>query len=202
MSHSAHKNILKNQKGILTLDFIFATLMMFSFSAILFGFTMTFTAIEIAQYATFASARTYFAAHKNENEQKQLAKQKFNFLVKDKQSSLGNLFRNNWFELTDVELGDYNGEFSQKSGTDSETFIGARTQLVANILKMNFPLLGSTSDSDLSTSISSYLMREPTEEECADFTEQRFEEIKNLKSGFSSGYVQDAAYIPIMDDGC
>lgn len=196
------KNILKNQKGMLTLDFIFATIMMFAFSAILFGFAITFTAVEIAQYATYASARAYFAAHKNEDEQQRLGKEKFDKLVKDRQSVLGTFFRNDWFELGDVDIRDYSGEFSQNASADSDTFVGARTTLVAKILKLQFPLLGGTTDDDLGTNISSYLMREPTEEECEDFTQQRFEQIQNLKSGFGASYIQNSAYAPTMDDGC
>lgn len=199
---SLAKNILKNQRGLLTLDFIFATIMMFAFSAVLFAFSITFTSIEIAQYATFASARAYFAAHKNEDEQQRLGREKFDALVKDRQAILGTFYRNNWFELGDVEIRDFSDEFNQAAGQDSDTFVGARTTLVAKILQLKFPLLGSTTEDDLSTQVSSYLMREPTEEECQDFTAQRFERIQALKTGFSTAYIQNQAYVPIMDDGC
>jgi hypothetical protein len=195
-------NILKNQKGFLTLDFIFATIMMFAFSAVLFAFAITFTSVEVAQYATFASARAHFAAHKNEIEQRRLGKEKFDKLIRDRQSPLGNFYRNGWFTLSDVQIRDFSDEFSQEAGQDSDTFVGARTTLVAKILQMRFPMLGSTTEEDLSTDVSSYLMREPTEEECVDFTAQRFEQIQNLKGGFSAAFVQKNAYAFMMDDGC
>jgi hypothetical protein len=196
------RNILKNQKGILTLDFIFASIMMFTFSAILFRFAITFVVVEITQYATFASARTYFAAHKNQDEQERIGKLKFDALLRDRNSVLGNFFRNDWFEVGNVEIADFSGEFSQTAGEDSDTFVGARTSLVAKVLSMNIPLLGSTTDDDLGTQVSSYLMREPTEQECQDFTVERFKQIKNLKDGFSASFVIDEAYAPTMDDGC
>jgi hypothetical protein len=198
----AQKNILKNQKGMLTLDFIFASIMMFTFSAILFRFAITFVVVEVTQYATFASARSFFAAHKNEDEQRRLGKEKFDKLLRDKESVLGNFFRNDWFTVSDVEIADFSGEFSQATGEDSDTFVGARASLVAKVLSMNIPLLGSTTDDDLGTDVSSYLMREPTEQECEDFTRERFKQIQRLKTGFSVGYVRDDAYLPIMDDGC
>jgi hypothetical protein len=198
----AKNNILKNQKGFLTLDFIFATIMMFAFSAVLFAFSITFTSVEIAQYATFASARAHFAAHKNEIEQKRLGKEKFEKLIRDKQSPLGHLFRNGWFTLSDVQISDFSGDFAQEAGQDSDTFVGARTTLIAKILQLRFPMLGSTTEEDLSTDVSSYLMREPTEEECSDFTAQRFDQIQNLKSGFGASFVQKQAYAFMMDDGC
>ncbi len=196
------RNILKNQKGILTLDFIFATIMMFTFSAILFRFAITFVVVEITQYATFSSARSYFAAHRDPDEQRRVGTEKFNKLIRDPNSVLGNFFRNDWFTVSDVQLDDFSGEFSQTAGEDSDTFVGARVSLVAKVLSMNIPLLGSTTDDDLGTDVSSYLMREPTEQECQDFTRDRFKQIQSLKEGFSVGYVRDDAYLPIADDGC
>lgn len=201
-SHQKTTSILKNQKGILTLDFIFAILMMFAFSAILMGFTATFSAVEIAQYATYASARAHFAAHKNTDEQEKVGKDKFAKLIRDKNSILGIFFRNGWFELGDVKIQDYSNEFSPNANQDSATFIGARATFTAKVLNMRFPLLGSTTDDDLSANVSSYLMREPTEEECAQFVEERFDKIKDLKSGFSAGFVNSANYAIMMDDGC
>ncbi len=199
---SACNKILRDQKGFLTIDFIFAFIMMFAFSAVLFAFSITFTSVEIAQYATFASARAHFAAHKTEIEQQRLGKEKFNKLIRDKNSVLGNFFRNGWFEVSDVEIRDFSSEFSQTGGVDSDTFVGARTGLIAKILKMEFPMMGKTTDEDLSANISSYLMREPTEEECVDFNQQRFQQIQNLKGGFSTPFIQPGAYAIIMDDGC
>lgn len=187
---------------MLTLDFIFASIMMFTFSAILFRFAITFVVVEITQYATFASARSFFAAHKNEDEQRRVGKAKFDQLLRDRNSVLGNFFRNDWFEIGDVELKDFSAEFSQTAGEDSDTFVGARANLVAKVLSMNIPLLGSTIDDDLGTQVSSYLMREPTEKECEDFTKDRFKQIQTLKDGFALGFVRDDAYLPSMDDGC
>jgi hypothetical protein len=195
-------HILKNQRGLLTLDFIFATLLMFTFSAILFVFCITFTAVNIAQYATFASARTYFAAHKNEDEQRSLAEAKFRTLVQNPDAPLGNMFRNNWFELSEFAISDFTSEFNEDASKDSDTFVGARVRLTAHVLQINVPLLGSTNSDDLSTYVSSYLMREPTEEECEQFVNQRFTNIQNLKAGFADGNVQPGTYLPIMDDGC
>lgn len=191
---------LKNNRGMLTLDFIFASLLMFAFCAILFAFSITFTAVNIAQYSTFASARAYFAAHKNEDEQQKQGQNKFQQLIRNADAPLGNYFKNGWFELGDIKLSDFSSEYSEQP--DSETFVGARVSFIAKILNMKIPLLGSTADDDLSANISSYLMREPTEEECKDFVDQRFNKIQTLKSGFSNGFVQPTQYLSMMDDGC
>lgn len=200
----ARKSLLKNQKGILTLDFLFAIIMMFSFTAILFAFSITFTAVEIAQYATFAASRAYFAANKTSDDQEKAGKDKFAELVISEKAPLGTFFKNGWFTLSPVELKDFNSEYSSDSDGDVDTFVGARTTMIAKILKMRFPLLGSTTDEDLSAQINSFLAREPTEEECQEFVRDRLTNIKNIDPDgrFNNAYVQDGAYVQIMDDGC
>lgn len=199
----ARKSPLKNQKGILTLDFLFAMIMMFTFTAILFAFSITFSAIEIAQYVTFAASRAYLAANKTSNEQEAAGKKKFNDLVVADKAPLGTFFKNGWFTLSPVELKNFNADYNKDEDSDSDTFVGARTTFVAKILMMRFPLLGSTTEEDLSAQINSYLMREPTEEECALFVKERLNRIRLLDSRFNSAsYIDDSQYVPIMDDGC
>lgn len=195
-------NPIKNNKGILTLDFIFAMIIMFAFTAVLFAFSITFTAVEIAQYATFAASRAYFAAHKNSDDQEKLGRDKFNELVNGEKAPLGTFFRNGWFTLSPVELRNFNDDYGVDADSDQDNFVGARTTIVAKILQMRFPLLGSTTEEDLSANINSFLMREPTEEECVEFVQSRFNGILDLDSRFRSGFVQESAYAMIMDDGC
>jgi hypothetical protein len=202
------KSLLKNERGILTLDFLFAIVMMFTFTAILFAFSITFTAVEIAQYATFAASRAYFAAHKDQTSQNDAATRKFASLVTAEKAPLSTFFRNGWFELKAVTLGDYNSDYSTDPDGDSDTFVGARTTFTAKILKMRFPMLGETTDEDLSAEINSYLMREPTFTECAEFAAARLRNIKNIpqtgnpNGRFNNAYVLDGNYVLMMDDGC
>lgn len=193
---------LKSKKGLLTLDFLFALIMIFAFTSILFGFSITFTAVEIAQYATFAASRAYFAANKTSDDQEQAGTRKFNALINARQAPLGTIFKNGWFTLSPVELKDFNSEYSTDPNVDSDTFIGARTTLTAKILQKRFPLLGSTSEDALSAKINSFLMREPTEEECVSFVQERFSRFLQLETRFTAPFVRADAYTVIMDDGC
>lgn len=195
-------NPLKNNKGILTLDFIFAMLIMFAFSAILFAFSITFTAVEIAQYTTFAASRAYFAANKNSDDQETAGSNKFNELINAEKAPLGTLFKNGWFTLTPVMFSNFNEDYGADTDSDQDTFVGARTTLTAKILQIRIPLLGSTTEEDLSAQVNSYLMREPTEEECKDFVTNRFSHFVALDSRFSSSFVMESSYAIIMDDGC
>lgn len=201
-SKSFSKKVLQDESGILTLDFIFAIVLIFGFTGILFAFALTFTAAEVAQYVTFASARAYHAANKNSDDQKIIGEQKFEELVRGNNAKLGFLFANGWFELGDIEIGDFNDEFNEDPGNDSDTFVGARATLIAHILQFNIPIFGGTTTEELGAEVSSYLMREPTEEECQSFVQQRFDKIQQLKSGFSNGLVQSNEYAVIMDGGC
>ena len=62
---------LKNEKGILTLDFIFASMLVFGLSAIIFSFGMTLSVVEVVQYMSFTAARNYSLAHLDEDRQRQ-----------------------------------------------------------------------------------------------------------------------------------
>lgn len=200
-THMKRHPLYRGQKGFLTLDFIFATILMFSFSAILFLFSITFTVMEVAQYAVFSSARAYFAAALDEGMQEKAAKDKFNALVLDSKAPLGTFFRNGWFTISPVVIDDFNEDFSDDPDKDSATFIGARATVKANVLKTRVPLLGQVTK-DMAASPSAYLMREPTLEECLNFSKERMRHIQNLKEGFGNGFVQVNSYVLTVDDGC
>ena len=48
---------MRNQRGFLTIDFIFTIVLVLGFVAILFATTLTLTVASITQYVTFATAR-------------------------------------------------------------------------------------------------------------------------------------------------
>lgn len=202
MSHNTNKNLFKNEKGLLTLDFIFASVLVYAFAGVLFVFAITFSAVEIAQYTTFASARAFFAAHKDEDQQKRLGEEKFDDLVRRDNAPLGTFFKNGWFELSNVNINDFNDEYNADTGDGHATFIGARTILQPLILDFNIPIFGPTGAKDLSANISSFLMREPTEAECMQFVQDRFERIQQLQPGFSNSSVQPGEYVVMADGGC
>ena len=71
------KKTLSNEKGILTLDFIFGSMVVFGLSSVIFSFGMTFSVVEVVQYMSFASARNYSLAHYDENRQRERGEQKY-----------------------------------------------------------------------------------------------------------------------------
>ncbi len=190
------KKCLGNNRGILTLDFIFASMIVFGFSAIIFSFGITLSVAEVVQYISFSTARNYSLAHLDEDEQRRRGEEKFQELISD--PAVRPLFENGWFKTEDVEISDFNDEYSPES--DDENFIGARIQFGAPILYKRIPLIGTTgTDPDgFNANIQSFLAREPTFKECKEFMDQRAQKFQNL----GSFQVDPDAFVVQMDNGC
>jgi len=191
--------LLKNQKGFLTLDFLFSSLIFGIFASLFFGIAMTFSIVEVIQYMTFSSARSYSMADISETDQVDRGRQKFERLSGT--PAFRPLVSNGWFELGDVQLADFNEELASDADVtdDAETFVGARVQLNAPILFKRLPALGATaSDRDtFFATIQSFLGREPTQDECQLFTGQRIEPIAEIYSATDTD-----AYALQTDNGC
>lgn len=189
------RQILKSERGILTLDFIFASIITFAFAAILFSFAMTLSVVEVVQYVSYSVARNYNLGHLNETEQKARAQQKYNELINN--PAIEPFLRNDWFRVEDVIISDFNDEF--QPDVSSELFVGARIPFVAPILYKRIPILGTTgSDPNIfKASIQSFLGREPSFSECRQFMNGRANAVSNL------GYNMDVnSVVLLMDNGC
>ena len=194
---NSKKNFLKNEKGILTLDFIFAFIIIFGFVGVLFSFAMTFSVVEAVQYVSFASARNYSLAHLNEDRQMERADKKYDELTTSQ--ALSPFLSNGWFEAEKSTNHNFNDTYDPKSGY--EVFWGVRISFKAPILFKRVPLLGTTgSDPDgFTANIQSFLMREPTFSECQTFISKRAESLKNLNYNFPLNRNSNSI---MMDNGC
>lgn len=195
--------MIKNQSGLITIDFIFALVLVFGFTAILFTLSLTLSVVEITQYVTFASARNYFAGHNTEQDQKNLAKAKFDELTKS--PALKPLYNNGWFELKDFNSGI--GEaYQQIEDPKRFTFYGVGVHLRAPVLNFGIPFFGRTSkdpDSIFQAQIASWLAREPSTEECLDFNKARMQLIKAINgNSYNAPQISESAYVVQADNGC
>jgi hypothetical protein len=200
-----------NQRGFLTIDFIFAMVMIIGFTALLFVVSFTLSVVSVTQYVTFAAARNYSAAHLDKQQQLARAEAKFDELIGNK--IFKPLYKNGWFALGTPFTGD---QTTVVPGYDTATqgvneFWGTGVDFTAKILDFHIPFFGdSAPDSDGSgsgfkTYIGSYLGREPTADECLQFTAQRWQAIRNLQVQNGAAYSQGTStqgYFPIADDGC
>lgn len=212
---------LRNQRGLLTVDFLVAMVLAFGLIVLTFAFATTLTVIEIGQYIAFATARAHAPGHLTQEKQIQLARQKFESYLDPKTfPNLAPILRNGWFEV-DAKTLDIRGGGKSSTGADA-TFnedygytqdmlpqIGIRYRLQANILKLNIPFAGNIrQDDDFGTFITGLLLREPTSEECRQQmqADQRFRAILDLDQRFRridpANPVVDNAYFAMEDNGC
>jgi len=201
---------MRNNRGTLTLDFIFGLVLVGAFSGILMALTLTMVITEVAQYISFAAARNYFAAHVDQTRQQEMAKAKFEQLMDTR--GIRQYFRNGWFNLKleaeagGVGVGNFQEIYETQDQSGRDVFVGVRLQFNAPVLDFEIPFYGSTSGDDnnkgFRTHINSFLGREPTMAECRLFVEQRFSNIQRVTGfqGFGGDY--NKVYAPIMDNGC
>jgi len=196
---------MRNQNGFLTVDFIFAIVLIFGMTALLFAFSLTLTVASITQYVTFASARNYVAGHLDKDHQQQRAIAKYNQLVND--PVFKPLFKNGWFTLSDQpQVGDITQVIQAyaPAADDPNLFWGVGTDFTAKILDFKIPFFGATNPdgngaNDFTTFMGSYLGREVTVTECLDFNSKRWTAIINLGHSYATA---QGTYVPITDDGC
>lgn len=194
------KRTLKNEKGILTLDFIFASMLIFGLSAVIFSFGMTLSVVEVVQYMSFAAARNYSLGHLNETRQRERGEQKYNELSTN--PIFSTMLDVGWFEVEPVIISDFNSEYNPNASYESDNFIGARIPFAAPILYKRIPFVGNTaSDPEaFKVNIQSFLAREPSFEDCQGQISQRAQIFSGLSPGYSSVSVTETAII--MDNGC
>jgi hypothetical protein len=213
--------MISSQRGFITLDFIFATLIGFSMCALLFAMTMTLTVAEITQYVTYSAARAQVGANKDPDEQELAARNKYDKLINS--PVFAPLYKNGWFEVSgksDLEVrGGMTGGGSQGSFKDDypsnvispeggsknrSIWTGVRTKFTAKILSMKLPMLGRTTEDDagLSTRIATILIREPSQVECQRFMSVRYQQILKLDNRFNNYGSQQSKYLPMEDNGC
>lgn len=210
---------LKNSNGFITVDYLFAFFLVAGFSLAIMTFSATLSVVEIVQYMSFASARNYFAGNISEEKQKAAATQKF-FELKAN-PVISPLLNGGWFEVPDQSfIVDYNVPEKYPSlegyATNAQInlFHGVTVDLNAKILDFQVPFFGSTKKSEqgdnnsasgFTTTITSFLGREPSFEECHNFNESRWEAIRKLQNRVgASDYsaAGDDDYIVINDNGC
>lgn len=203
---------MKNQRGMITVDFLFAIVLIMGFTTLLFVMTFTLSVASVVQYVTFAAARTYGVAHLDRALQEERGQAKYRELTRH--PVLRPLFSNGWYKVNpEANVGDHTEIITeyQEAASEKNQFWGVGTDFVAMVLDFQIPFYGSTapdgdgSGSGFKTYMGSYLGREPTAAECINFVAGRWRAIRRLavSSGapYSTGTTEDG-YYPMTDDGC
>lgn len=205
---------MRNQKGFITIDFIFALVLVMGFTGVLFKLMFSLSVASITQYVTFATARNYVAGHVTPQLQEERAILKYNELVSH--PVFKPLYSNGWYAIdAKPDIGDISRlipAYQQSNGDLAQQFWGAAVRFNAKVLDFNIPFFGSTSPETngsgegFTATLGSYLGREVSESECLEFVSQRWRVIRSLSSAsggapYNTGS-SESGYMPIADDGC
>ena len=198
---SSRPNPLRNEHGLMTLDFIFALMVSIGFMMVFFSVAISLSLIEVGQYVTFATARAYAGAHENEGLQQELARTKYAEVMA--LSSIKTFLGSDWMKLGAPQLGNFTDEYGEPADKDNEIFVGARIPIDAKLMHLQVPFLGSTADDSGvgQATLNAYLMREVTTSECREqFNRQRYQKLKTVGGNYSSA--PGAQEKLITDNGC
>lgn len=198
------KCLLRNERGVLSIDFLFAMMFAFGFAMILFAISITLAGVEISQYVTYSVSRAYNGAHMSRAAQEQNARAKFAEMMA--KGTFRDFYALRWITLQEPVLGDFTSDYPGASD-DSDLFVGARIRMDARVLNLNLPFIGKTIDNPETgrAILNSYLLREPSVQECTEeFNRQRWTFIKQLQAGGQQAYstTPGNSYYLITDNGC
>lgn len=194
---------IENESGSLTIDFLFASVLIMGITGILFAISFTLTIAEITQYIAFATSRNYYAAHFNEARQETEAQLKYSQLIE--QTKWKNLYKkSSWFALKYIGSADFREEYPAQGANDNDRFWGTKLELEAKVLDFQIPFFGSTNPEDkkFKVNITSFLGREPSNEECVNFMNERWKNILALDGKYSSQVSENTKLARIYDNGC
>jgi hypothetical protein len=192
-----NRRILTNNRGSMSMDFIFALVLVVGFTAIFGAMALTLSAVESIQYIAFSTSRVYNAAHLSQEKQNELAETKFAQLRESQ--GLKQFLNNNWFDLK-LRVGNFSEEYQKVDPRDN--LEGIVIDVTAKLLEIRIPFFGQTTSEEdgFQARVTSFLGREPTSEECARFNSERWQVIQDLIP--NADRAPSDAYTALMDNGC
>lgn len=195
------QQLINNQKGSLTLDFILASIVVALGMGAFMSLSLTLSHIEVAQFMTYATARTYLNGDESPEKQTERAEIKFNQLLNQNQT-FKTMFRDSgWFNLKYIETGDFTESYPSNFGKGNVTFYGTQVEFIAQVLDLNFKFLGAT-DGPWSSKVQTFLGREPTVQECLIFEFERRQKLIELHNNYGLAAF-DTNLAPIVTgNGC
>ncbi len=199
------KDILRNQEGILTLDFIFSIMAMYAISMVFALLAVTLMFSTVSQYVAFSMSRAHISGHISiDDQQLAMEEQRKKIMSSPIFKKLLKPTKGSWFQL------ETQGFAREHFGLENSSYkaYGVKLKFTSHLLKnFRLPLLGSPSDGATGdfgeANIYSFLYREPTVEECLNFNKarwtvlkERFPYIKNMPGFVDQDYGAEA------DNGC
>ena len=185
-------SFLRAQNGSITVQFVFAFMLVFGFIIGFFYLSLTLVVGELVQYATYSSSRYLSLSHSDPGAQKDVSQGKYNALLF---SSGGGIFRSGFFgnvgadkpfnldplPMTNIGLNQTPGMPGMQLSRN--LFYGVWNKFQPKGLSLKVPFWGDSVQGAqhglFDSVISSYLGREPSQQECQDFIEARWRMIRD-----------------------
>ena len=202
--------MLKSNKGMITVAFLFVFVIIFFFFLIFFCLVISFAHISATQYMSYSTARRLSLAGESEPRQREQAKDHYNKLRAkffDLDAHTG--ATGDWFHIPptfDSASENFLGfePFDDfPDGPDRDRFYGAGLKFISRITGFRIPLLMEEDFPPTEAVVMSFLGREPSKAECQDFNERRGDEIKReYASSPVSSFDVNAVNSVEGDNGC
>lgn len=210
----------KSQSGFIIADFLFSFVMVLSIGIIMFALTFALATVEVSQYIVWSAARAFSAANVNESKAQQDATAKFNSLSAQfpKLTGVG-ADGSPWFVLDNFKAGNFENDttFQAKvtntadrsnvdtAGEKRQPWTGARADIYLKLFaNMSVPFLGKISNNAESTfkfQVYSFIIRNPSYDECVIFYKDRFQKGIQAIDGFAGLGTEINDYV-VEDNGC
>lgn len=207
MEKRAAAKFKKSESGQLTLSFLFATVLIIGTAGLICALTMALTFSEVIQYVSFSGSRAYFAADTDEKTQSTAAEAQVVNLLR-KLPFIAGARSNEWIKVQLKGAKDYIEYARAKGASDNfrNQFIGYQLEVALPLLTFNIPLLPRglvtpPEGEDVKVTISSFLGREPTQEECEKFNNRVYEAVLSKGYNIPSG-IPPESFRAINDNGC
>ena len=206
---SIKKYQLSHQKGMVTIPFLLVSMILIFLILSFLFLNMTLVHVSITQYMSYSSARRFFLASEAQPDQMVSAKEHYRALRDDFFSPNTYTGRSgDWFDITD-QLDDrkigsgVSGEYPQTGNSDRNRFYGVNLLFETFILKLKIPFLSQGQDTPLQARVSSFLGREPSEDECKTFLEEKYKYLADQCSQTDCPHIKKVEIAPPKpDNGC
>ncbi len=202
-------NRIKSESGQLTLDFLFACVLIMSTAGLVSVLCIGLTLAEVVQYVTFSGSRSYFAGDTTVANQVQAAGGQAQSLINNL-PFLNGAIKNNWINVNITGAQDYKTYALSKGADDTQfpdkfQFVGYQIIVKFRLLTFKFPLFGdmvqSPTGEPVQATVGSYIMREPATEECTTLMNAVYGIL--LSKGYSGGGITaGGGFAPTVDNGC
>ncbi len=189
---------IKNQKGVITFQFLVVLIIVLFFIISFFGLCLTLVNGSAVQYLTYASARKLSLGDKSLSSQKENAERHY---LELRQKFFKNKYKSEaeWFKISEIPDLGFNNVY-----TDShyrKIFYGASAEFISTRTNFKIPFLTDQDDGKLKTTVASYLGREVTKNECETFNERRMIEICAIYNDIGGTACRSPQKTP-GDNGC